>query len=240
MRLAGVDVPLTGDVHKLKDILLFLKVLKTAFPDPPDYNQVLLSALIEAKNDDFLGRLATFREAFPDAFGSNQSADNWPGVIMSLGEKAEKILTQPGQPARRRLRPSGAHAANLIAPQDGKTTGKQQLADIPDQPPTTGEPMSMREVVTAGVAQIIAGFRLVPPKEPARVVGVIDQVLQLADSAARKTMNPYRDILFDMAEAELSDDFADDDTGELRTKFKVYFDAVFDEYVREDREVLLI
>ena len=100
--------------------------------------------------------------------------------------------------------------------------------------------MSMREVAAVAVAHVIAGFRLDPSKDPVRVVGVIDQVLQFTDLSERQKLNPYRDILFDMAENDLAEDFADGEGGELRAKFKDYFNAIFDEYTREDRQVSLL
>ncbi|GAH81601.1 unnamed protein product, partial [marine sediment metagenome] len=58
--VGGLDVPLTADVEEIKKMMLYVRMLKTAFPDPPvpiappvppDMNDTLLKLLIESRRD---------------------------------------------------------------------------------------------------------------------------------------------------------------------------------------------
>jgi len=96
---------------------------------------------------------------------------------------------------------------------------------------------SNEELAQIAVANIVSGWRLEPPKEPDRIIRFFDQALKL-DTKTRTLLKPYKDYLFDCAELQLEQDFAE--APEKREDFKTYFDQVFDEFVNPEREVKVL
>ncbi|GAI00961.1 unnamed protein product, partial [marine sediment metagenome] len=57
LNVGGIDIPLTDDINKLKNIVLYMRMVKEMLPDPPvpvvppDINVDLLKLLVEARRD---------------------------------------------------------------------------------------------------------------------------------------------------------------------------------------------
>lgn len=85
----------------------------------------------------------------------------------------------------------------------------------------------------AMLAEVINAFRLDPPKEPKRVVAMFDHVFGLSKDK-RAEMNALREVGLDIAENQLTEDFAED--ASLREKFTAYYTEIFDLYTDPERE----
>lgn len=85
------------------------------------------------------------------------------------------------------------------------------------------------------LSELIKAFRLVPSKEPKRVVTMLDHLFALTKEQ-RAEMTATREVGFDIAENQLIEDFAED--ASLREKFAAYYNEVFDLYTDPERETV--
>lgn len=227
VRVAGLDIPVTGDTDKIKDLLLFVKAIRTAFPEPPDYNQVILQALLNREPDDFLARLASFRQAFPDAFSSSgNNIDSWPAVVSRIADAANTFFSQRGFPA---AVPAGRRQLPGQRP-------ALPFGSIPDKPPEvkeeTEKQMEPKTLAAAAVSQIVSSFRL--GHSVSQVIGSLDMVLPLKPEE-RASLAVWKEPLFVYAETELADDFSDDTTEKKREDFREYFNRIFETFTDPNR-----
>lgn len=239
VKVAGVQIPITRDMERLKEILLFIKTVEAVFPTPRDYNAELIELLkdryAQPPQDNTLEKIIQLREAFPEMFNNDGKGDiSWPGVVLEGLKTTQEILTTPGV---RRRGPIG----KIVGARPGISPGKTAPESVqnPNLNPQTGvESMSMRDLALAAVAQVVASFRLRPTKAPERVVKALDMTLQLVKPDERQQIESYRETLFDMAENELVNDFEENEI--LRAEFETYYNQVFDLYVKPDRAVTVL
>lgn len=85
------------------------------------------------------------------------------------------------------------------------------------------------------LGELIKAFRLVPPKEPKRVVTMLDHLFALTKEQ-RAEMTAMREVGLDIAENQLIEDFVED--ASLREKFAAYYTEVFDLYTNPEREAV--
>jgi len=95
------------------------------------------------------------------------------------------------------------------------------------------EPMNDLQVGMAMIGEIVKAYSLDPPKEPARVVRMLDQMFRL-EKAQRARIVGWKDTAFDIAENQLSDLFAE--VPDRRAAFAEWFDQVFDSFTDSTRE----
>lgn len=82
------------------------------------------------------------------------------------------------------------------------------------------------------LGELIKAFRLDPPKEPKRVVAMLDHLCNPTKDE-RVHMKALREVGLDIAENQLAEDFAED--ASLREKFAAYYLSVFDLYTDLER-----
>lgn len=216
--IAGMEVPFSGDLQEMQKWILFIKAVKSAFPDPPDYNQILLEALLASQRPqpDMVQTIKELKEA-AELFGStNQPGGNLYDVVRSGIEQAGGVLqnlTRQGMqralavPAGKKIPglPTGKKAGLLGAPtressQDfpPETTRKDISGGLSIAPDNAGNPaeteqqkgetMSERDLILGIASQIVNAWRLNPPKEPGTVVRLIDQFLQVEPAPERQAL----------------------------------------------------
>jgi hypothetical protein len=255
--VGGVEVPLRGfgdDLQRIKEVALFTKALEHIFPKPADPNAALLELVISGRNSgpnllDQVEGLKTVMELVQAGGGGGDAAGgNFYDLMKSVIEQAGKIITsgkmpggQPGLDPGKRLGLSPVESlgdpSNITDITGGKTGAE------PSQPPESGAvSMGQRELMMMVVGQIVAAFRLQPPRSPAELVPMLDQVLQITDAGARSALHAQVGALVKgFAESELVNDWSDPEVeiGDRET-FNKWLDEVFQEYTRADREVVLL
>lgn len=230
--VAGVGVPIS-QVEHIKELVLWTRAIKVLLPDPPDSNSQLLTTLIElvkeksAPSADPLELLTKLRAAVPEIFerstteGSNlysllQEAIRQTGSVLAGGKyrplRIAKPLKDKPQPT------GGAESGAPVTYQEG---------DEPMMTPESGLMLMLGELIKA--------FRLVPPKEPKRVVTMLDHLFALTKEQ-RAEMTAMREVGLDIAENQLIEDFVED--ASLREKFAAYYTEVFDLYTNPEREAV--
>jgi len=94
-----------------------------------------------------------------------------------------------------------------------------------------------RELAGLAIQTIVTSFRLQPPIPVDRVVAMLDSSVSMSKEQ-RAELLPFKQVLFDLAETQLEEDFSAE--VKKRESFQAYFYAVFDEFVRPDREVVAL
>lgn len=233
--VAGVSVPI-GQVEHIKELVLWMRAIRTLLPEPPDANTQLLGTLVElvkeksAPASDPLELLTKLRGAVPEIFersssdGTNlytllQEAIRQTGSILAGGyrlQRTAKLLKGKPQPAGRI---------------DSGKPEKEMEEDVsmPTQPTNTEDALMMM------LGELIKAFRLDPPKESKRVVAMFDRMFRLSKDE-RAEVKEMREVGLDVAENQLADDFLED--ASLREKFNAYYTEFFDLYTDPERDAL--
>jgi hypothetical protein len=199
-------------------------------------NADLLKLVLESRGPsitELVGQMGSLVTGVRDMLPSNGGGGGGGGLLDLGGKLLDAVskLADRGAPVARPgvVIPSAPVRA---LPESGAGEETQSLKE-------NGGPMAqqftMKEVAGAAIGNLIAAFQLEPPKEPARVVTLLDGVLGL-DKEVRIGLAKYEDLLFDMAEAQLVDLFAE--IPERRAEFAIYFERIFTSFTDAEREVI--
>lgn len=237
--LGGVSLPLTGEIADLQKMILFVKAIKHVFPDPPDYNQALLTALLEQRRtDDPLDLLGKLRTAVPEIFGGGGGdGDGAGGNLYSLLQEAIKqagpIIGGLASRGPAVSRPMPARLAVPVSSTRTEPTNPEAVTSAP--PESEGVPLAPnpQQIALAAVGEIVKAFCMNPPQPAADVVNGLDLVTGI-QAADRDKLAPFKNALLSMAERNLPE-YLEEVSPETVTNFRAYFAEVFDSFVDADR-----
>jgi hypothetical protein len=232
----------------MQNVILWTKAVAMLFPAPADPNMELLSLFLKGRNDtsnDPIEVLLKLRTAFPDLFErSDVGSANWISVIQEAIKQAGGVLSAMST-ARQPVRalPSVVRASSmpqLSAPKTEPVTATD--SEPAAEPAAEMEPIlnpqpTAWQIGLAMLAEIVKAFRLEPPKEETRVVALLDQCFQL-DADRRQILLAFRETGFDWCEGQLEDVFAE--APGQRGEFRRYYEQIFTEYTRADREARFV
>lgn len=228
--VAGVQVPIS-QVDHIKDLVLWMRAVRTLLPEPPDANTQLLGTLVElvkeksAPASDPLELLTKLRGAVPEIFEKSVEGSNLYTLLQEAIRQAGPILAGGYRLPRK---------AKLLKDKPQPTGGIGSGA--PEENREGDEPMeSSDSALMMMLGEMIKAFRLDPPKDPMRVVAMFDHVFSLTKEQ-RAQMKEMREVGLDVAENQLVEDFIEDAT--IREKFSTYYNAVFDLYTDPEREAV--
>ena len=258
VNIGGIELPYSGNLEEMQKFILFVKAVKSAFPDPPDYNSVLLQALLERqRSSDPLETIKSIKEA-AELFQAPEKGSNINDIIIEgiknagniLGGLTAPKLRHPITPPNRQItgNQSGTHegikrvTSTEIANNIDQKTENVSKEEPGNQVEKDANTMGEREVVLAVCNQIVKSFRLKPALEPARVVRMIDQFLQKKDKVMRNALSSqYSELISDFCEAELEADWSDPETQiESRECFREWYKQIFTNYADPEREVIIL
>jgi hypothetical protein len=232
----------------MQGVILWTKAVASIFPAPVDPNMELLGLLVKGRQDtanDPIEMLSKLRTAFPDLFErSDVGSPNWISVIQEAIKQAGTVLGAM----------SAGRQAPLILPGSSRPNPVAQLSAPKTEPGVAPDsesaavPVAELETVLnpqptawqiglAMLAEIVKAYRLEPPKEASRVVALLDQCFQLS-SDRRQILLAFRQTGFDWCEGQLEDVFAEQ-PGQ-RAEFDRYYEEIFTEYTRADREARFV
>ncbi len=247
--IGGVSVPFSGDMAKMKEMILFVKMLKDAFPEPPSINDALLKMAIEKQSQpDPLEQLIKLKELGSLLTSDGAPSGTGPWDILS------SAITQAGGVIQKMMVPGGAAPGRLPGAPMGKTPvpkavdgpPKPETLDQPgaESPEEIGEPMSIsqQEAVMAVVSVFVKCWRLSPPTEVSKVVDMVDMILRQENAAVRAALSDqFAERIKSLGEIELVD-FWDDPESSIgsREAFAEFCTQVFELYVDADRKVVLV
>lgn len=228
--VGGVSVPI-NEVDKIKDLVLWMRAVRTLLPEPADANTQLLGTLVDlvkeksAPPSDPLELLTKLRGAVPEIFDRSVEGSNLYSLLQEAIRQTGSVLAG-GMYRQRRT-------TKMLKDKRPQPTGGAE-SGAPETHQEGDEPMATPEIgLMAMLAEVINAFRLDPPKEPKRVVAMFDHVFALSKEK-RVEMNALREVGLDIAENQLTEDFAED--ASLREKFTTYYTEIFDLYTDPERE----
>jgi len=240
----GVDIGGTDDqwMKRMERLLSMKKILEPSAPTPAiDHNllRTLLNVIIEQKTPDPVAQvqmmaslISSVKELIPDQSSGASMTD-----ILNTGLKTvgQLLISSP-----RRTLPIGSTPV-LDRPQVGNNVDMSSVSNDQQITKERIDQMSqapqIRELAGLAIQTIVTCFRLEPPKPAERVVPMLDSSLGMTKEQ-RSDLLTYKQVLFDLAEAQLEEDFSSE--SQKRPEFKSYFEAIFSEFVRADREVLTL
>jgi len=237
------NVNIGGSTDEWESRMVRLLAMKKLLADPPapppigmDLVNTLLTFLIEQKSPDPISQIQTFATlatAVKDLMPEQQTGSTMVDVINSAVKTVGQLIVR----APRASLPRGfasdrprLNAGKNTGADTGQLSNHTQGQEVENMP----EEISRRELAGIAIQNIVTAFRLQPPKEPERVVAMLDSALNM-DADQRNQMIPFKNVLFDLAENQMEEDFAANP--ESREEFKGYFYKVFDQFVQADREV---
>lgn len=244
VNVGGVDMPLTSDVNKIKEMMLYVRMLKTAFPDPPappDINDTLLKLVIEGHRDpDVLDQVDKLTAVF-DRMKSISSEGGGETNLLDIGREAIKAFSGYVETAGARgarggltVMPKVAKKAQIAAPGAGPT--QDEARANPER--TQGEPgetglnnggkmdiMTYQQIAEKAGSYIVQGYIADPQQTPADTARVLDAVVPVPESE-RPELAAYKDVLCLVAKNILSNQV--ETSAEDIEKFRLYFNNVFD------------
>ncbi len=257
LTIGDVKIPYTENLATMERMMILVKALKAAFPEPPDINETLMKLVLERpQSPDMLDTIYKLKEVSEVFHQKGGGGEGLYGVISTAIDQAggviQKMLT-PGLAkfpvAGRRAGPSpgptlAARPVNgsaQVAPITDIRPGEQPAAET-ENPEQEADNMSQQQAILAIASTIVKCWRLVPPLEVNKVVNLIDMILNQADAAPRAALvNQYSGTVTDICETELVEDWIDPETTVgNRDAFGEFCKAIFDEYGRPDREVKLL
>jgi hypothetical protein len=263
--IGGTQVPYTEDLGKLTDFVMAMKAIKAVFPDPTppmDINAALLELVL--KRDSITDSLETIR-ALKEVAGVTEHASETGSNVYDL---LKETIQQAGPVMRAMVSPPVALPPGKLPvisrPDAGPGPGKLPVISRPDAGPgpgngsgkpavalsettedesvsTTNErgSMSQRELILAVASQIMASWKLDPPKGVTDTVVMLDLILQQSDQSTRKLLAElHSDTILTICESGLAEEWLIEGSKVgNREDFGVFFGKVFAEYVRADRQV---
>lgn len=223
----GVKIPV-GQTEAIQQLVLWTKAVNVMFPQTLDPNSQLLATLIDivreksAPPGDPLDLLAKLRMAVPEIFERPSDGSSLYSVLQEAIRQAGSVLTGarvlPGKAKLLQGTPSRVGKADPVS---------SELT------PNNEEPMADNTLMLM-LGEVIKAFRLDTPKEPHRVVAMLDLLFPMKKED-RVKIKQVRETAFDIAENQLVEDFAENP--ELREQFQQYYDQVFDSFVDPERVV---
>lgn len=228
--VAGVSVPIS-QVEHIKELVLWMRAVRTLLPEPPDFNTNLLATLVDlvkeksAPSADPLELLTKLRAAVPEIFDRNVEGGNLYTLLQEAIRQTGSVLTGGNYQLPRRVK---LLKDKRPLPTGKADSGAPELQEGDDTMTTESGLMMM-------LGELIKAFRLNPPKEPKRVVAMFDHVFGLTKDERAK-MKALCEVGLDIAENQLAEDFAED--ASLREKFAAYYIEIFNLYTNPERETV--
>jgi len=257
LSIGGVNIPYTENLATMERMMILVKALKAAFPEPPDINETLMKLVLERpQQPDMLDTIYKLKDVSEMFHQKAAAGDGLYGVISTAIDQAggviQKMLTPglakipiAGRPPGRSPGPTVAarpvNGSGQVAPITDIRPGEQPAAET-ENPEQEADTMSQQQVVLAIASTVVKCWRLVPPMEVKKVVNLIDMMLQQDQAAPRAALvTQYSETVTDIAETELVEDWTDPETTVgNRAAFGEFCKAIFEEYGRPDREVKLL
>jgi hypothetical protein len=222
--IEGVQIPL-DQTEYIQKLVLWMRAVNTMFPNPQD---ALIATLLEAVKEknaptpDALEYLGKMRMALPELFERSSDGANLYTLLQETVKQAGLVLGNYRPPMQR---------STLLL---GKRADEPSVSDSgPSENTTQGDAsmQSKQSPLMVILSEIVKAFRLMPPKEPARVANMLHKLFPLTPSD-RLQVGEMRQVGFDIAENELVDDFEQDP--EMRKKFTSYYNEVVDLYLKTE------
>lgn len=245
----GVPIPLSGPFEDVIRFAISLKALKQFFPDPPpprDINDTLLAFALKGNAAPDLGKLveqftavSEALHSLPGAAGDGGGEMNWAGLLAKAVDTIPALIAQ-AQNTRR----APALTPPTVRPVAGVHPGAlpENVPENPTVQPAKEEnlmPMqlTLKDKAQVAVAHLVSGFLPESPSSATDMVALLDNVLEL-DRESRAKLVGFKTMLWTLAKGQFCEKF--ESGPELIAEFQAFFDQVFDEYVRADREVRLL
>jgi hypothetical protein len=237
----GLQIPLTGNLAQLRDMIFMVRALDTVFPKKESINDTLLTLAMQKQGSvsESLDQLVKLKELLGDLGGGGESGGNDWVALISKGLGTLQTLASAGKlsPMPKGTVLNQPTAPQLSAPNnnDNRSAGEDPSgAESQEVPTMTG----LKERAMYAVMIIIRNYQLGKPAE--RVIVQIDNAVPIT-AEEKEQLKPHRDLAFDSAENELADYLLEqDDPDAERAKFKKYFDSVFDLFVDPEREAKIL
>lgn len=225
-------VPVAGSNLEWEQTLSRLMATKKILSDDnQSVNTELMKMLLDSRGPSLTELIGTMGTVINGVREMVPNGDNSGAGLMDIGVKLlDTVQTLVNKKSAAPVRPGRVITGKPIALPDNSTVQNAESEEVETMAPKT----DVRQVASVAISNLIAGFQLDPPKEPARMVSMLDNILGL-DKETRGGLKDYRDQLFDMAEVQLSDYFID--LPEKRAEFSTYFELVFSMFVDLEREV---
>ncbi len=259
--VAGQPVPFTGNIEQFGQILFLMRAAEGMFPKPVDVNAALLELVLKKEErPDPLDTLRTLKEAsemFQSGAGSTATGANMidlinnavsqVGTYLAMTTPKVRRMAGPVKPAPSLAGPGkgpGDSSGNGSGDSPGNAPGEQPKNLPEDDEPIAdqGEDMTQKQVLLTVASTIAACWKLDPPKDAAGTVRTIDVILQESNPAARKyLLDSYSETITDICETQLAEEWViEGSTVGDRKAFLVWIKEVFAEYIRPDREVMIL
>jgi hypothetical protein len=218
-------VPIGVDWQSFWLPLLQAKIAQTMLSPQPALDTMKVIELMQKSNPsvDLSGQIRGLKEVLTLAEGLTPEPADGGGDVMSLLTSAFNAL------ATVKRSPIAGRPVGLLPEKTTVDRSVDQTVTTDNPNPTTegeGMPLDFNAIVGTAIQQIISGFRLTPPKESERIVRILNTLLPNLGNSVKAVLKTKRDTLFDMAELQLVEDFADDP--DKRAQFADYFAKVFD------------
>lgn len=239
--IGGLDVDLDQDDRDLmRQVVKWSQIQKIVNPPPPppaqDLNPIIFEALLKLMDrpqqnpleavTTLTGLIETVRPLLSEG---GSSAAGWADVINNAVSQVGKIVEKTGRLPVARPGLPAPEVRRLPAPTNGEQPENAEHPQIQEEL-MRNDP---RQLAAQAIANINASFRRTKPIPADQMVEALDFALNL-DRETRATICKYKQALLNMAMLEMDGFFEDD--AERETAYEKYFEQVFDEFVRPDRE----
>lgn len=245
VNIDGADFDLDEDDRKLmRQVIKWNQLQKIINPPPPpapsppqELNAIMLEFLMKTATKPqpnpleaittLTGLIGTVRELLPEGGGG---AAGWADIVNNAITQVGKIVDKsPLLPAGK---PGIIHreVKQLTAPDNGAPIENTQQPEIQEDEMR----MDPRQLAANAIANINASFRKTKPLPVDQMVEALDFALDL-DQETRAKIATFKQALMNMASLEMEPFF--EDFPEREAAYHEYFEQVFDEFVRPDREM---
>lgn len=246
VNIEGADFDLDEDDQKLmRQVLKWHQIREIINPTPPaqprDINPAILEALLSRLDRpqpnplepvQILGSLIeTVRPLLSE--GGGGAADGWATVLNNAVTQVGKLVEKSSRLPAARPGLASTEPARLPAPANGDQPDKAEQPNIQEEP-MRNDP---RQLAANAIANINSSFRKTTPIPVDQMVDALDFALDL-DQETRATVGKYKQEIVNMATLEMEAYF--EEHPDKEDAYREYFEQVFDEFVRADREVKTI
>ena len=233
LNVGGVDMPMTADVEKIKEMMRFVRMLKTAFPEPPDINETLLKMAIEGRRDpdvlDQVDKLTSVFDRLKSISPEGGGSTGWLDIGSQIINAFVRFTETAGAKRTLTAMPQLPKKPEIAAP---TPSGVEKPLEKPAESPLNVEKepdlMTYQEIAEKAGSYIVQGYISDPQQAPADTARVLDAVVPVAESE-RPELAAYKDVLCLVAKNILSNQV--ETTAEDIEKFVLYFNKVFDIFV---------